>query len=95
MATQLLPNQNTSKQRALLEAVIATAEAARTAADRGLLFADRKGAALMDALHDLTELGEVYDLADQVRYECGMDPKEATLPTLRPITIQPVQFRGA
>lgn len=79
-----------------LEAVIAAAQSARHAAARNLLLASRAGVALLDAIHDLTEVDGVFDFAADVRREVCMDCDDwPTLPALRPITVQPVKLNPA
>lgn len=59
-----------------LDVLIAAAQRARIAAEHGLLFADRRGLALVNAMFDLTDCDDLYDLAQQVAIECG-DYREA------------------
>ena len=56
-------------QHAKLEAAIAAANRALPAASRGELFASRAGAALINALHDLTEVDALYDLAGDIFHQ--------------------------
>jgi hypothetical protein len=52
-----------------LDALIAAAQRARIAAEHNLLFADRRGLALLNAIFDLVEVEGVYDLARDVERE--------------------------
>ncbi len=56
-----------------LDALIRTAMRARMDARNGNLFVSRAGFALINALHDLTEIKEVYDLAGDVAMQAGID----------------------
>ena len=55
-----------------LETLISMAERCRPAASVGHLFASRAGAALMNALHDLTGIEAVYDAAQDCAREAGI-----------------------
>lgn len=57
-----------------LNAMIAQALAAQSQATKGMLFASPEGRALVNAMFDLTECNELYELADQVSAEIG-DPE--------------------
>lgn len=61
-----------------LEALIAAAEKARTAAARGNQFVSIEGMRLVNAMHDLTEVDALYDLADDIAVQID-EPREAPL----------------
>lgn len=65
-------------QLAHLEAVIDAAEKARAAAQRGDLFVSIEGMRLVNAIHDLTEVDALYDLADDIAVQID-EPREAPL----------------
>jgi hypothetical protein len=65
-------------QLAHLEAVIDAAEKARAAAQRGDLFVSIEGMRLVNAIHDLTEVDALYDLADDIAAQID-EPREAPL----------------
>lgn len=65
-------------QLAHLEALIVAAEKARTAAARGDLFVSIEGVRLVNAMHDLTEVDALYDLADDIAVQID-EPREAPL----------------
>lgn len=59
-------------QREKLENIIRAAERALVAAEHGHLFGDRRGLALVNAIHDLLEVDAIYDLARDIERECGI-----------------------
>lgn len=60
-----------------LDNLIRAAERCRVAAEHNLIFASRSGVALLNAMHDLTEVDGLYDLEQEARRECGMDCEQA------------------
>lgn len=60
-----------------LDALIRTACAARGAAIHDNLFASIEGVCLLNACHDLIEVDGIYDLAVDVKRECGLFDEEA------------------
>jgi hypothetical protein len=62
-----------TRQGLRLEALIAAAGAARSAAGCGSLFASHAGRALVNAAFDLFECDGLYDLAGDVEHELGVD----------------------
>lgn len=62
-----------TRQRFELEALIAAATKARDAADRDHLFESHSGRALVNAIYDLIEVDAVYDLANEIGRELGVD----------------------
>lgn len=91
MATQAIPSVS---QRLKLLAVIEAAHNALHVASNGYLFCSADGAAFVDAVADLTEEDSMFELADTVRRECGLDAERVTIPTLHPITVKPVRYGG-
>ena len=66
------PGAIASQQVMRLEALVQAANAARSAAGRGLLFASVAGHALVNAAFDLFECDELYRLRQDVEHELGL-----------------------
>ena len=61
-------------QRYKLEAAITALGRCRDAADRDELFGSREGIAAVNALHDLTDVDGLYDLAQDMALEFAPEP---------------------
>ena len=63
-------------QSGKLDDLIRAAGAGKLAAETGLLFASRAGLALVNAAFDLFECDGLYDLADGIRRDLGVEPEQ-------------------